>query len=71
MARPEVRVVGEMKLNGPGKQESETRMTASVLKQDSNTTKVQKNAICEDKTQYANFRGNPLYQATKRHLNNS
>ena len=23
------------------------------------------------KTQSANFRGNPLYQATKRHLNNS
>ena len=34
MARPKVRVVGEMKLNGPGKQESETGMSASVLKQD-------------------------------------
>ena len=31
---------------------------------------VQKNAIYSDKTQHVNFRGN-LYQATKRHLNNS
>ena len=33
------------------------------------TQKVQKNTI-RTKTQSANFRGNPLYQATKRHLNN-
>ena len=47
-------------------------MTASVLKQDPNTQKVQKTAIIyKDKTQHANFRGSPLYQATKRHLNNS
>ena len=32
---------------------------------------VEKNAIYYDKTQHANFRGNPLYQVTKRHLNNS
>ena len=48
-----------------------TRMTASVLKQASKTEEVQKNADYQDKTQRANFRGNPLYQATKRHLNNS
>ena len=36
-----------------------------------NTEKGQKNAVYQDKTQHANFRGNPLYQATKRHLNNS
>ena len=35
---------------------SETWMTASVLKQDTNTYKVK------------TFWGNPLYQATKRHL---
>ena len=46
-------------------------MTASVLKQDPNTQKVQWNAIYQDETQHANFLGNPLYQATKRHLNNS
>ena len=33
--------------------------------------KVQKNAIYWDKTQQANFRGNPICQAAKRHLNNS
>ena len=43
-------------------------MSASVLKQDPNTEKVQKNAIYWDKTKPANFRGNPLCQATKRHL---
>ena len=32
--------------------------------------KVQTNAYFDTDTQYANFRGNPLYQATKRHLNN-
>ena len=33
--------------------------------------KVQTNAyLFNTDTQYANFRGNPLYQATKRHLNN-
>ena len=46
-------------------------MTASVLKQDPNTQKVQKNAFYLDKTQPAHFWGNPLCQATKRHLNNS
>ena len=46
-------------------------MTASVLKQASKTEEVQKNADYQDKTQRANFRGNPLYQATKRHLNSS
>ena len=43
-------------------------MTASVLNQDPKRTKVQNNAIYCDKTQHANFRGNPLYQATKRHF---
>ena len=43
-------------------------MTVSVLKLDSNTLKVQKNAIYQDKTQHADCQGNPLYQATKRHL---
>ena len=46
-------------------------MATSVLKQDPNTKKVRKNAIYQDKTQHANVRGNPLYKATKRHLNNS
>ena len=50
---------------------SETRMTASVLKQDPNTQKVQRSAVYSDKTQHVNFQGNALYQATKRHLNNS
>ena len=40
--------------------QSETRMSASVLKQEPNTLKVQNNAICQDKTQHVNFRGNPL-----------
>ena len=51
--------------------ESQTKKTASVLEQDSNTQKVQKNVIYLDKTQLASFRGNPLCQATERHLNNS
>ena len=38
-------------------------MTAGVLKQDPNTQNIKKNAIYQDKTQPANFRGNPLYQA--------
>ena len=40
---------------------SETTMTASVLKQDPNTEKVQNNATYWDKTRHAIFRGNPLY----------
>ena len=47
------------------------QVTASVQKQDPVKQRVQKNAIYEDKTQHANFRGNSLYQATKRHLKNS
>ena len=46
-------------------------MTASVLKQDPNTKKVQKNSVYQDKTQPAKVRGNPLCQATKRHFNKS
>ena len=42
-----------------------THMTTSILKQDPKTWKVQKNTIYKDKTQHANFLGNPLYQATK------
>ena len=45
-------------------------MTASGLKEDPNTEKVPNNAIYQDKTQHANFQGNPLYQATKQHINN-
>ena len=46
-------------------------MTASVLKQDPNTKKFKQTLIYfNTDTQYENFRGNPLYQATKRHLNN-
>ena len=37
-------------------------MTASVRKQDPNTQKIQKNAIHWDKTQPANFRGNPFFK---------
>ena len=45
---------------------SETRMTASALKQAPNTWKINQNAIYQDNIQHANFRGNLLYQATKR-----
>ena len=42
-----------------------TRMTASVLKQDPNTKKFKRTLIYfNTDTQYAHFRGNPLYQAT-------
>ena len=51
---------------GGGGEEFETRMTASVLKQDPNTYNIQKNAIYEDKTQNENFRVNPFYQAKKK-----
>ena len=44
-------------------------MTASVRKQDPKM--VQNKAVYQDKTQHANFRGNPLYQDTKRHLNSN
>ena len=44
-------------------------MTASILKQDPNK-KVQKNIYYDMDTQYANFQGNPLYQASKQHLIN-
>ena len=40
-------------------------MTASILKQVPNTSEIQKNTVYQDKTQHANFLGNPLYQATK------
>ena len=45
----------------PEKKKTETRMTASILKQDPNTWKVQKNVL-------AKFWGNSFYQATKHHL---
>ena len=46
-------------------------MTASVLKQDPNTKSFKRTLIYfNTDTQYADFRGNPLYQATKQHLNN-
>ena len=45
-------------------------MIASVLKQDPNTKRFKGTLIYFNKdTQHANVRGNPLYQATKRHLN--
>ena len=47
------------------RKKSETKMTASVLKQDPNTSKAQKNAIYQGKHNSANFWGNPLYQTTK------
>ena len=50
---------------------SERRMAASVLKQDPNTSNVKKIAIYDGKTQQANFRGKPLFQTTKQHINNS
>ena len=47
------------------------RMTASVLKQDPNTKRFKQTLIYfNTDTQHAHFRGNPLYQATKRHLHN-
>ena len=46
-------------------------MAASVLKQDPNTSNVKKIAIYDGKTQHANFRGKPLFQTTKQHINNS
>ena len=39
-------------------------MTASILKQDPNTAKVQKSAIYWDKTQAVDFGNNPLYNST-------
>ena len=46
---------------------SETRQTAGVLKQDPNK-RFKRTLFIRTKTQSANFRGNPLWQATKRHL---
>ena len=46
-------------------------MTASILNEDPSTQNVQKKAVYKDKLKHANFRGTPLYQATKRQLNNS
>ena len=45
-------------------------MTTSVLNGDPNTKRFKRTLIYYDTdTQYGNFRGNPLRQATKRHLN--
>ena len=45
-------------------------MTASVLKQDPNMKSFKRMLIYfNTDTQYENFGGNPLYQATKWHLN--
>ena len=50
-------------------EEERNRMTASVLKQEPNTERLKGTLICfNTDTQYAHFRGNPLYQATQRHL---
>ena len=43
---------------------SETRVTATLKKK-------KKNAVYYDKSQHANFRGKPPFQATKQHLDNS
>ena len=44
-------------------------MTVSVLKQDPNTQKIQKNVyLLWQDTQLANFQGNLCHQATKQHL---
>ena len=52
-------------------EEERNRMTASVLKQDPNAKRFKRTLVYfNTDTQYANSRGNPLYQATKRHLNN-
>ena len=47
-------------------------MTARVLKQDPNTKRFKLKLIYfnTDTVKSANFRGNTLYPATKRHLNN-
>ena len=46
-------------------------MTANILKQDPNTKRFKQMLIYfNTDTQYANFRGNLLYQATKQQLNN-
>ena len=40
-------------------------------RQDANAQNIKKSAIYYDKTQHANVRGNPLFQATQKRLNNS
>ena len=52
-------------------QRFETRMTASVLKQDPTHKRLKITLFIRTKAQSANFRGNLLCQGTKRHLNNS
>ena len=47
-------------------------MTVSILKQDPNTKRLKRTLIYYDMdTQYTNFGGTPLRQATKQHLNNT
>ena len=46
-------------------------MTASIRKQDLKTKRFKRTLIYfNTDAQYAHIRGNPLYQATKQHLNN-
>ncbi|MCB4784616.1 MAG: hypothetical protein LGB69_08545 [Sulfurovum sp.] len=53
------------------KEKERNRLTASILKQDPNTESFKQTLIYfNTDTQYAQFWGNPLHQATKRHLNN-
>ena len=48
-----------------------TLFCSEVLQSDPNTKRFKRTLIYfNTDTQYANFRGNPLYQATKTHLNN-
>ena len=54
------------------KKKIEARMNASVLKQDPNTEKIQKNTyLWGHKHTVGTFWCNPLCQATRQHLNNS
>ena len=43
----------------------------SILKSIQTHERLERMLFIRTKTQHANFRGNPIYQATKRHLNNS
>ena len=56
------------------------RTTPVLQRQDPNTRRLERMVffflflfvcVCEDETQCGSFRGNRLYEATKRHLNNS
>ena len=55
----------------PTEMKVSVKVSWSVLISTCNTKRFKRTLIYfETDTQYANFRGNPLHQATKRHLNN-